>query len=168
MVILAQVLALFAILFWVISILLKNKKNILLMQVIANGIYGIEYLLLGAFSAASMNFLSFLRLLVYYFYTSLNIKMPKWILFVFITLVLLFGIITYDGLISLLPIIITVLYTYAFWQNNLNVARIIYIVAAIIWIYYNYEVGAYVGIIGNALEITTGLISLIKYRGGKK
>ncbi len=168
MVVLAQVLALFAILFWVISILLKNKKNILLMQVIANGIYGIEYLLLGAFSAASMNFLSFLRLLVYYFYTSLNIKMPKWILFVFIALVLLFGIITYDGLISLLPIIITVLYTYAFWQNNLNVARIIYIVAAIIWIYYNYEVGAYVGIIGNALEITTGLISLIKYRGGKK
>ena len=168
MVILAQVLALFAILFWVISILLKNKKNILLMQVIANGIYGIEYLLLGAFSAASMNFLSFLRLLVYYFYTSLNIKMPKWILFVFIALVLLFGIITYDGLISLLPIIITVLYTYAFWQNNLNVARIIYIVAAIIWIYYNYEVGAYVGIIGNALEIITGLISLIKYRGGKK
>lgn len=168
MVILAQILALFAILFWVISILLKNKKNILLMQVIANGIYGIEYLLLGAFSAASMNFLSFLRLLVYYFYTSLNIKMPKWILFVFIALVLLFGIITYDGLISLLPIIITVLYTYAFWQNNLNVARIIYIVAAIIWIYYNYEVGAYVGIIGNALEIITGLISLIKYRGGKK
>lgn len=168
MVVLAQILALFAILFWVISILLKNKKNILLMQVIANGIYGIEYLLLGAFSAASMNFLSFLRLLVYYFYTSLNIKMPKWILFVFIALVLLFGIITYDGLISLLPIIITVLYTYAFWQNNLNVARIIYIVAAIIWIYYNYEVGAYVGIIGNALEITTGLISLIKYRGGKK
>ncbi len=168
MVILAQVLALFAILFWVISILLKNKKNILLMQVIANGIYGIEYLLLGAFSAASMNFLSFLRLLVYYFYTLLNIKISKWILFVFIALVLLFGIITYDGLISLLPIIITVLYTYAFWQNNLNVARIIYIVAAIIWIYYNYEVGAYVGIIGNALEITTGLISLIKYRGGKK
>ena len=138
------------------------------MQVIANGIYGIEYLLLGAFSAASMNFLSFLRLLVYYFYTLLNIKISKWILFVFIALVLLFGIITYDGLISLLPIIITVLYTYAFWQNNLNVARIIYIVAAIIWIYYNYEVGAYVGIIGNALEITTGLISLIKYRGGKK
>lgn len=168
MVLLAQVLALFAILFWVISILLKNKKNILLMQVIANGIYGIEYLLLGAFSAASMNFLSFLRLLVYYFYALLNIKMPKWILFVFIALVLLFGIITYDGLISLLPIIITVLYTYAFWQNNLNVARIIYIVAAIIWIYYNYEVGAYVGIIGNILEITTGLISLIKYRGGKK
>lgn len=168
MVILAQVLASFAILFWVISILLKNKKNILLMQVIANGIYGIEYLLLGAFSAASMNFLSFLRLLVYYFYTLLNIKISKWILFVFIALVLLFGIITYDGLISLLPIIITVLYTYAFWQNNLNVARIIYIVAAIIWIYYNYEVGAYVGIIGNALEITTGLISLIKYRGGKK
>ena len=168
MVILAQILALFAILFWVISILLKNKKNILLMQVIANGIYGIEYLLLGAFSAASMNFLSFLRLLVYYFYALLNIKMPKWILFVFIALVLLFGIITYDGLISLLPIIITVLYTYAFWQNNLNVAKIIYLVAAIIWIYYNYEVGAYVGIIGNALEITTGLISLIKYQGGKK
>lgn len=168
MVVLAQVLALFAILFWVISILLKNKKNILLMQVIANGIYGIEYLLLGAFSAASMNFLSFLRLLVYYFYALLNIKISKWILFVFIALVLLFGIITYDGLISLLPIIITVLYTYAFWQNNLNVARIIYIVAAIIWIYYNYEVGAYVGIIGNALEIITGLISLIKYRGGKK
>lgn len=168
MVILAQVLASFAILFWVISILLKNKKNILLMQVIANGIYGIEYLLLGAFSAASMNFLSFLRLLVYYFYASLNMKMSKWILLVFIALVLLFGIITYDGLISLLPIIITVLYTYAFWQNNLNVARIIYIVAAIIWIYYNYEVGAYVGIIGNILEIITGLISLIKYRGGKK
>ena len=69
----AQILALIAIITWVISILLKKKKDILLMQVIANGIYGLEYLLLNALSAAGMNFLSFIRLLIYYFYAKNNI-----------------------------------------------------------------------------------------------
>lgn len=164
MFILAQTLALLAITFWVISILLRKKENILLMQAIANGLYGIEYLLLQAISAASMNFLSFGRLLIYYFYTKSNVKMPKWILLTFFSLVVIFGIITFEGPLSLIPTIITILYTYAFWQDKLKVARIIYIVAASFWIYYNYEVQAYIGIIGNVLEIISGSISLIKYR----
>ena len=163
----AQILALIAIITWVISILLKKKKDILLMQVIANGIYGLEYLLLNALSAAGMNFLSFVRLLIYYFYTKNKIKMPKWLLLVFLILVIIFGFITYDGYLSIIPVIITLLYAYAFWQDNLFIARIIYIVAAIAWIYYNYHVRAYVGVVGNILEIISGTTALIKYREEK-
>ena len=48
----AQIMGVFAIITWVISILLKKKKNIILSQIIANAIYAIEYISLQAYSAA--------------------------------------------------------------------------------------------------------------------
>lgn len=163
MYVLAQIMGVLAIILWVFSILLKNKKDILLSQVVANAIYGIEYSLLGAFSAASMNFLSFIRLLVYYSFAKKEKEMPEFILIIFSFLILILGFLTLDGVLSIIPVIITLLYAYSFWQKDLKIARIIYILAAILWIYYNFKIGAFIGIIGNVLEIIAGVISLKKY-----
>ncbi len=159
----AQVMGVFAIITWVMSIILKNKKDIILSQVVANAIYSVEYTILKADSAASMNFLSFIRLIIYYIFARKNKELPKIILIVFSFLVIVLGIFTYNGLLSIIPIIITLFYTYSLWQDNLKITRIIYVVSAFIWIYYNFQVGAFVGIIGNMLEIIAGIGALIKY-----
>lgn len=159
----AQIMGLLAIITWVMSILLKNKKDIILSQIVANAIYSSEYAILKAYSAASMNFLSFIRLIIYYIFAKKDKKLSKFILVIFFILIMLLGIFTYNGLLSIIPIIITLFYAYSLWQNNLKITRIIYIMAAVLWIYYNFQVGAFVGIVGNILEIIAGVFSLIKY-----
>lgn len=161
----AQIMGIFAIITWVISILLKKKKNIILSQIIANAIYAIEYISLHAYSATCMNLLSVLRLIIYYAFNLINKDLPKLILFVFSLLIILLGMATYNKLLDIIPIIVTLLYAYSLWQNDLKITRIIYICAALIWIYYNFKVSAFIGIIGNILEIIFGIISIEKYHG---
>ena len=164
MIFLANILGVLAIICWVGSVQLKKKKDILLSQTVANGIYSIQYALIGAFSASVMNLSSFFRLLIFYLYEKVERKAPKWIMFLFMGLVIFLGFITFNGPLTLIPVFATILYIYSAWQDDLKILRYLYIVAAIFWIYYNFKVGAYIVIIGNVLEIISGITAIIRYK----
>lgn len=164
----AQILGGLAILFWIISVQNKKKKNIILNQMIANLLYTIQYSMLGVFSASSMNFTSTLRSLVFYQKEKNNQPISKIWLIIFLGLVIAGGIVFWDGYLSLIPIIITLFYTYSAWCKETKFLRIVFLCAAIVWIYYNYRVGAYICIIGNSLEIVSGTIALIRFKELKK
>ena len=53
---------------------------------------------------------------------------------------------------------------YSIWQSNLNITRYIFIIAAIILTYYNFKVRAFVLVLGNILDIISGIISIIRFR----
>ncbi|MFR0823677.1 MAG: YgjV family protein [Clostridia bacterium] len=157
-----------ALMVWIFSIQVKGKEKILQTQMIANILYSIQYILIGAITAGSMNLVSALRSYVFYKkQKNTNMVSTTW-LFVFITIILVIAVITCRDFMSLIPIIITILYTYATWQKNTKVIRIIFLLAACIWIYYNFYIGAYVAIIGNGLEIISSIISMIRFDKKKK
>lgn len=158
---LAQIFGVFAIALWVISIQNKKREKILLFQFWANGLYMVEYSLLGAFSASVMNLVSSLRCLVFYKGKKKNSLIS---LVLFSIIVIILGILTYDGLLSLIPVIITLFYTISSWVKNPFWNRITVLVAAVIWIYYNFSVGAYITVVGNVFEIISGIISLVRYK----
>ena len=153
-----------AIFFWIISIQEKRQYKIIYLQMFANLFYTIEYLILGVLSAASMNFVSTIRCYLFYRKKKERRKVPEVWLIGFISLLIILGIITYNGYLSLIPIIITIFYTISSYLKKAKWIRIVVLIAAFIWIYYNYMAGAYVVIIGNILEILSGTISLIRYR----
>jgi len=164
MYILASVIGVLAIITWIISIQNKDKKGILIYQIVANVLYGSQYFLLGAYSASLMNLISCLRCLVFYFEDKKQGKISNFSLILFTFIILLLGIITYNGLISILPIIAGLLYMYSIWQNNLTTTRYLFIINALIWLCYNFTIGAHVNIIGNIFEILSGIISIIRFR----
>ena len=153
-----------AIFFWIISIQEKRQYKIIYLQMFANLFYTIEYLVLGVLSAASMNFVSTIRCYLFYRKKKERRKVPEVWLIGFISLLIILGIITDNGYLSLIPIIITIFYTISSYLKKAKWIRIVVLIAAFIWIYYNYVVGAYVVIIGNILEIVSSSISLIRYR----
>lgn len=158
---LAQIIGVFAIALWVISIQNKKREKILLFQFWANGLYMVEYALLGAISASSMNLVSTLRCLVFY----KGEKEKSFVgLMLFCIIVIILGIFTYDGILSIIPVVITLFYTISSWFKNPFWNRITVLVAAIIWIYYNFSVGAYITVVGNVFEIISGIISLVRYK----
>lgn len=158
---LAQVLGALAILGWIISIQQKDRKNVLICQVVANGIYAIQYYLLGAFTAAFMNFTSFIRSIVFY---KNDKKQSLFSLILFSLTIIVLGIVSYSNTLSLIPIVITLAYTYSVWQDNLTITRYVFLIAAFIWIYYNIQVGAYISVFGNILEIISGIVALIRFK----
>jgi len=162
--ILAQLFGFFAVISWVLSIQRKEKKKILITQMFATFLYTIQYLLLSVFSAASMNFTSCIRSYVFYKYEESGKEISKKVLFFFVFLVICLGIISWDNYLSLIPIIITLFYTISTWFKDAKWTRIFFLIAAFIWVYYNFKVGAYVAIVGNMLEIVSGVVAFVRFR----
>lgn len=157
----AQIIGSLAISIWVLSLQSKQRSKLLKLQSLANLLYFFEYILLGAFSAASMNLTSSIRCLLFSKRTEEETKIWN---IIFIIIIFILGIITYNGLLSLIPIIITSLYTISSSKNDTKYNRIVVLTSAFIWTYYNYKVKAYITILGNVFEIISGIISLIRFK----
>ena len=121
----AQGFGILGLLVMVISLFQKNKDR-MLGYVIFNGIFfGIEYLLLGAYSGMFSNFFGIFRT-----YISKEKEkqknLNKWyILLFFIIGYAIIGCISFDGkIVSLLPIIAEVIYVIALWQKDIKKIRI--------------------------------------------
>ncbi len=164
----AQIIGIVAIALWVISVQKKEEYKILLLQAVANLIYAVQYVLLQVFPAAFMNIVSFFRCYIFYKKRKNGKNISKLWLIIFIVIVIVFGILTYDGYLSLIPIIITLFYAISSWMKDAKWIRIVFLIAAFIWIYYNYVVGAYICIIGNVFEIISGTLALIRFSNVKE
>ncbi len=160
--ILSQIFGILAIIVFGISPHQKTKKKVLIVQLLANILYAIQYTLLYAFSAVVTNIIGGIKNYIYYYYEKKENKIPIKVLVIYIIIILIFGIFTFNGIYSLIPIFVSVLYGYGTWQNNLKSYRIINIVGSILWIIYNCIVGAYVGVIGNVFQLTSTIIAIIR------
>jgi len=158
-----QILGLIALISWVSSIQLRKKSDILLLQILASAFYCLHYGLLNATSAAAVSVVSIARLVTIYLIERTGKKVKVVVLSLFITVLLVVGFLTYEGPLSTIPIIITILYTYGTWQPNTKILRIIFFICGWMWIYFNYNVGSYILIAGNAMEIISSVVSFYRF-----
>ena len=161
--VLAQIFGIIGLIFLVISIQNNKKKIVLLFQIVSNMFYGLQYIVLNSLSAGMMSFISLIRCIIYYLYNRNNKIIPKNILILFIIIIISTLLFTYNGLFSIIPILATILYTYGTWTDNLKLFRYIAIIAAILWIVFNFYVGAYVAFIGSIFELLSGLLAIYRF-----
>lgn len=160
---LVQSLGLCAMIAWVSSIQLKKKSHILELQIIASLFYAVHYGMLSAMSAVVVTIISIARLLTIYLIERKGKEVPLFVLVIFILILVIAGVMTYEGPISMLPIIITMIYTYSTWQKDTKVIRGLFLVTGMLWITYNFSVGSYILMIGNSLEVISSIVSIIRY-----
>ena len=165
--ILAQLIGLCAVVFFISSIQLKEKTKILFFQLVANIFYFIQYILLGVYVAAFMNLLTIWRCFVFKKYDEQNKTIPLKYLIIFVSLIIVFGIFNYNGILSIIPPVITIIYGISSYQKNTEIIRLTFLLCAFIWIFYNFSVGAYTALIGNGFEVISGVIALIRFRKNK-
>lgn len=160
--IIAQIIGVLAILTFAISPHQKTKKRVLVWETISNIFYALQYLFLGAFSAAATNFIGIIKNLIFYQYTNKDKKIPLPLLILYITIIIIAGIFTFNNILSIIPIVLSILVAYGVWQNNLKVYRFIYLISTICWLIYNFIVGAYVGVIGNFIQLFSAIMAIIR------
>ena len=166
--IIAQIISFIALVYTCIAIQQNKKARVLIYQIIANILYFLQYFFLDALSGSFISFLGLIRYIVYYQYEKHNKKKSPLVLFIFSTISIIIGIFTYNGIISLIPPITALMYTYATWQNNLKRFRIIAVIVPICWFVYNFFVGAYVGMIATTIEFASAVIAIYRLDIRKK
>lgn len=144
----SQIFLIFNYMFLLLTYRAKTKKNILTFNSISTILEAIWLLLLWAFSWCSMIILALIRnILFWYNEKKSNVMLQNLSFLVLLFAVMVFSIITYNWLYTLLPGISWIIYLYSIRQKNIKTYRILWIPVALCWILYNVYIYSIVWII---------------------
>ena len=167
--IIAQICGALSLLFLVCSYLSKDKNTYFKHQLVANIFYGLQYLLLNALTGFITQIVSIVKTFEFGREQKKYNKTSIISLIIFEVLYIATGFLSFSNPISLIPVIISLGYTWASWQPNLKITCIAGILAGLLWFIYNLNVSAYVALISSVIESFSGLIGLIKHiKAGKE
>ena len=141
----------------------KEKKEILLMQVIAYIFFTVHYYLLNAITGTICNILGLISLVIIY-YLSIKNKKKDRIVLVMIPILLGISILTYQNIYSIFPIISIIISLLSFINDDENIIRFIGIISAIGWLIYAIVYHSYVAIAFEIFTIISTVIAYIKNR----
>lgn len=160
--IIIQAIGFLALAMSIISFQFKKHGHILLCRTASELIFSLQYILLGAWTAAAMDFISVIRNLLYSHLVKKN-RSTTPVIVVFGIFVVAIGVTTFDGVISLLPIISKLLTTVSYGMKNERLLRFITLPSCIFWIIYNLFVGSIAGVLADSLSLVSLLIAMYKF-----
>lgn len=158
----AQVVALLCCAVSCASYLAKKRRYFLCWQLVNNVLYGTQYALLGAFAGVASNTVSIAKYAIFIHNNSKGKDNSKAELLVFLVLSFGMGLFFLDGWYTAVPIVTSLLFTFAAWQKSEKLLRVIGIVCCALWIWYNLLVRAYISATYSFVELLCALVTLIK------
>lgn len=165
---LAQACGVITLLLTVSSVQFNYKEKIIFINMLANIMCAIQYFLLSAITGAVMSIVNGIRCFVFYILKKKNIKPAIYVLIIFEIITVAGGILTWQSAWSLLPISVSMIFTYCMWQDNVQVVRIGSGVAGIGWAVYNVIVQAYVGAFQQLCQFISASLAVIKSKRANK
>ena len=148
----------------------KSRKKILVLSIFSNAFQGIAYLLLNAKSGFVMCVLAILRGTAMMFISD-KIKDEKTsknaylgVIIVFYIAMIISAIFTYEGMLSMLSILATAIYTYSIWQKNEKVYKALGTPVGICWIAYNIFVKSVFGVILESIILICSVVGYVRSR----
>lgn len=163
-----NIASVFAIILFISSVQFEKKKDILLVQTFASFCYMVSYYILGALSGFYTEIVEQIKNITFIHFEKKNKKIPTIYLLIFLLLLIIIAIFTYDGIHSLIPLTINIIYFISSYIKNPWALRFFMIVCATLWGLYNFFVHAYIVIIGNVIEIISAIISLVRFKNDNK
>lgn len=157
--------------------LLKDRKRILTANFVAHIGQTTAMAMLNGYTGAAMAVIMMLRDLIFLVQEmkkskgkEINKKFDLSILIMTVILIIMLTAFTYNGPLSLLSVIATLIGTFALWQKNVRTYKILGVLVGAFWLSYNIVIMSIMGII---LESILGICSIVGYirdikREGKK
>lgn len=162
----AQIIGVIALLLTIYTWNRKNRSEILITQCVSSIVYIIHYVLLSAFTGAIMNALVIGRNLTFDLKHKKQWAKHPGLLFGFILILCAGGALSWQGPISIMGTLGTIVGTYGMWQNDPWKMRFYIFIACAIWIPYTIVVHSYSGLISQLVAMFAILIA--KYRHGRE
>lgn len=161
--IIAQIFGIIGIIFSVLSMQMKTKKNIMLMLLGLNLASALNFLFLNSISGSLVCFFAVLETIINYIFDSKNKKVPIYVVIFYIIVNLALGIATYHHIIDIIPIICALLYCATVCTSKEANIRKIMFGNQTLWLIYDLIVKAYMFSISNILTLISIIISIYRY-----
>lgn len=149
------------------SYLLKNRTKILTANFVAHIGQTTAMAMLNGYTGAAMSVIMMVRDLILLIQEikkskgkEINKKIDFIILTITVILIVALTIFTYNGPLSLLSVIATLVTTFALWQKDVKTYKILGLIAGILWLAYNIVI---MSIMGMILELILVICSIVGY-----
>lgn len=152
-----------------LSYLLKDRNKILIANFVAHIGQTIAMAMLNGYTGAAMSIIMIFRDLTLIIQEAkkakgkeINKKIDILILIITILLIVVLTIFTYNGPLSLLSVIATLVTTFALWQKDVKAYKLLGIIAGILWLAYNIFIFSIMGIILESILLVCSIIGYFK------
>lgn len=144
----------------------KTHGKILFFRTMNEFLFGIQYIFLGAYTGAAMNFLGCARNI---FFAQQVKKKQKTVIsrIAFSIFFIIMVVFTWSGSKSLLIGIAKVASTFAYGCKNTVVMRIIILVTSTAWLIYNIQAGSLAGMLCEIFTLGSIIVALLRIAMGK-
>lgn len=162
----AQALGVFGLLCASLAFQCKKHAPLMALRTANETFFGVQYIMLGAYTGAAMNFIGVIRNV---FFTVMVAKKKNTVplRFVFSAIFAVFIALTWDGFKSVLSGFAKILSTFAYGASNMFFMRISILITSSCWLVYNLIVKSYAGVISEALTVISIIISLFRFKKEK-
>ena len=144
----------------IVSICIKERKKSLIVQSINCLFETIYDFIIYAYTGAILSVINFIRTFLFINKSKFNKTIYLLILLFFESIIIINCILTWNGYISLLPTIGSIIRTYCLWQSNMKLVRVSGITTGILYgsyyIYYN----SWFMVLGDFILLVTGIYTL--------
>lgn len=147
----------------IVSMQLSNITYILFCQLICNGIGALSYIAVGGLSGCGIYLVALTQAVIYYIIRKKCSKEPQWVAFCFICVYIVCAMSTYTGLTDLISTMASLTCALSLVQKKPSGYRLFMLLNGIIWMIYDFSVGAYTMMISHvatALSAGVGIIRL--------
>ena len=145
-----------------LSFQFKKHKHILLFRTINEGLFILQYFLLGAYTGAILNAVGCVRNIIFTKQVASG-KKTTISSIIFCVIFTAFGIITFDGAKSIMLILAKDLSTIAYGNKNTTVIRTVSFLTHISYLFYNLAVDSYEGALADAVLLISLIAGIIRF-----
>lgn len=145
------------------SICIKNRKLSLIVQSFNCVFEGIYDFLVKAYTGASLSILNFIRTIFFINKDKFSKQAYFLLLVIFLSLAVINCIFSWQGIISLLPTIGTMIRVYCLWQENMTLVRVSGLTTGILYGLYYVFYKSWFLVLGDIILFIVSLISIYKY-----
>lgn len=160
--VLTQIIGIAAMIFSVFSFQMNRHKHIMIMQILATSLFGLQYFLLGAYTGMAVDAVAAVRGIVFYNKDKKWASSNIWIA-VFIIMFIVSGIFTWQGPSSLLMTGAMILNTFSFSFTKPKLVRSTILISSPLVLIYNIITGSIGGIINEICVELSSVVGLLRY-----
>ena len=158
--ILGQTFGIFALICTVVSMQLKKKRQLMILQTASEAFIIAQYFVKGAFTGSLMAIVSFVRDLIFTKHD--KHRTPVWVLIIIYAVMTILTIISWAGPLSLLPYVGSLIYAWALWYGDVKWIRAGNALGNTPYLIYTVLTGNYALFVMTLLEVISSIVGFFR------
>ncbi len=145
----------------VIAFQCKSHKKVMIFRTLNEMFFAVQYVLLGSYTGVAMNLIGSARNLIFARRVQRGESTKIWQI-IFSAAFAAIGLLTSQGLVSIMVILAKVVTTFAYTMKNTKYIRLLTLPTSICWLVYNISCSSGAGILCEAFTICSIITAIIR------